>query len=74
MPQRILSTKTAAKRIGISNVSLGKHVRHGVIEPDYIADSGYFFKSESLPALRIAIAEHKQKLWRHCASPRASIF
>jgi len=67
-PKRIASARTAAKRIGISHVSLEKHLRRGVVQAYYQSNCGSFFKSESIPALREALAENRQRNWRHCGT------
>src|SRR5262245_44690676 len=59
-----VSARTAAKRIGISHVSL----RRGVVQAYYQSNCGSFFKSESIPALREALAENRQRNWRHCGT------
>jgi hypothetical protein len=64
-PQRIISARTAAKRLGISRVALAKHLRRAVISPDFQSDTGLFFELANLPKLRQALEENRRRTWRH---------
>jgi len=65
--RRIISARTAARRLEISRTALGKHVRRGLVQPDYQSDSGYFFDPSSLPAMRRAIEQNRLNNWRYTA-------
>jgi hypothetical protein len=44
---------------------MSKHIRRGVVVPDFQSDKGKFFLSESLPAIRKAIEDNRARQWRH---------
>jgi hypothetical protein len=67
-PERIISARVFAKRIGISRAALAKHLRRGLINAAFTADCGSFFRPEQiLPAKRV-IALNRRKQWRHVTS------
>jgi hypothetical protein len=67
-PERIVSARMAAKRLGVSHQALSKHLRRGLVQADYESDCGSFFRSENIPVLREAISANRQKQWRHCGT------
>jgi hypothetical protein len=64
-PTRIISASVAARRLAISQPALAKHIRRGLIRPDYESDSGIFFEPQRLPELRETIATNRVRKWRH---------
>ena len=64
-PKRILSARIAARRLDISHEALGKHIRPGLITPDYESDRGTYFKPESLPKVAQVLEENPQRTWKH---------
>jgi hypothetical protein len=67
-PKRIISARILARRLEISPNALAKHIRRELVQPDYESDSGSFFDPARLPQLKQAIADNRQKNWRHCAA------
>ena len=67
-PKRIISTRILSRRLGISRPTLAKHIRRELIRPDFESDAGLFFDPARIPELNQALANNRQKNWRHCAA------
>jgi hypothetical protein len=68
-PKRIISARILARRLEISSNTLSKHIRRKLVRPDFESDCGSFFDPARLPQLKRAIAENRQRNWRHmCAA------
>jgi len=67
-PQRIISSRTVARRLAISRTALAKHIRREVVRPDFESDAGFFFDPARLPELKQAIDENRQRNWRHISA------
>jgi len=64
-PKRIISAHVLARRLGLSRQAIAKHIRRGVIVPDFRSDAGHFFDPDRLAELSRAIAENKRRKWRN---------
>jgi hypothetical protein len=60
--------------LGISRATLSKHIRRGLIVPDFVSDSGCFFEPARIPQLKQAISDNRNRNWRHVtASARGAL-
>lgn len=64
-PQRIVSANVAARRVGVSQAAFSKHVRRGLIVPDFVSDVGSFFSADRLPEIKRTIEHHRLRNWRY---------
>jgi hypothetical protein len=51
--------------LGISRVALSKHIRRGLIVPDFVSDAGCFFEPARIPEIKTAISDNRNRKWRH---------
>jgi hypothetical protein len=58
-------SESSPRRLEISRAALSKHIRRGLITPDYVSDRGSFFDAENLPKVAAALEENRLKTWRH---------
>jgi hypothetical protein len=73
-PKRIISSRVAARRIGISRPALAKYIRREIIVPDFVSDTGCFFEPARIPQLKQAISDNRNRNWRHVtASARGAL-
>jgi hypothetical protein len=66
--KRIITTRVAARRLEISLAALAKHIRRGLLQPDYESDAGFFFEPARLPELGHLIQLNRQRNWRHISA------
>ncbi|PYK08178.1 MAG: hypothetical protein DME65_14545 [Verrucomicrobia bacterium] len=64
-PKRIISSRILSRRLGISRPTVAKYIRRNLFRPDFESDTGSFFDPARLPELKQAIADNRQKNWRH---------
>lgn len=62
---RIISTHIAARRLGISPATLGKHLAAGTVTADFESDGGKFFLPDTLPKALEQLQENRARNWRH---------
>jgi hypothetical protein len=61
-PERIISARIFARRIGVSRAALAKHIRRGLINPDFESDAGSFFRPERVLEAKRAVDESPETL------------
>jgi hypothetical protein len=59
-PERIVSANILSRRLGISRPVIARHIRRGVLRPDFTSGSRFFFRSERIPELRETITINQE--------------
>ena len=62
-PTRIVSTRGAAKRLGVSTPTINKYLRRGIIAAQFASDAGKFFSLDRLPLVAAAIEQNRAQNW-----------
>jgi hypothetical protein len=64
-PKRLISARIVARRLDVSNVTFSRHIRRGLIAPDFVSDQGVLFRPERLPEIREALRKNRERNWKH---------
>ena len=66
--KRIVSTRGAAKRLGVSTPTINKYLRRGIIAAQYASDAGKFFDLDRLSLVASAIEKNRAQNWKHLST------